>query len=187
MFIRTKRLLLRPHWPEDTHALAVALNDQDVAQQLSAVPHPYRLADAAYFIEQHMAHDVPQPQFALIALDEPDQPLIGGIGLAGAPNASAQLGFWIAQTFWRRGFATEAARAVLELAFLGLKHEQIIAQRHVENAASAALLEGTLGFTGSDTGTLWCDARGHMVAVQKHILGRAAWEAQHWPKLKRAA
>ena len=49
MFARTKRLTLRPAWPEDAAALAQAIGHDAVIRMLLRVPHPYRLADAEAF------------------------------------------------------------------------------------------------------------------------------------------
>ena len=46
MFARTKRLTLRPGWPEDARALAQAIGHEAVATKLARVPWPYALGDA---------------------------------------------------------------------------------------------------------------------------------------------
>ena len=46
MFARTKRLTLRPGWPEDAPAVARAIGHEEVVRMLAKAPWPYRLADA---------------------------------------------------------------------------------------------------------------------------------------------
>ena len=46
MFARTKRLTLRPGWPEDAPALSQAIGHECVATRLARVPWPYALGDA---------------------------------------------------------------------------------------------------------------------------------------------
>ena len=52
MFARTKRLTLRPAWPEDAPAIVRAIGHEEVVRMLSKVPWPYRLADAEAFLTQ---------------------------------------------------------------------------------------------------------------------------------------
>jgi RimJ/RimL family protein N-acetyltransferase len=179
MFIRTKRLLLRPYWPEDAPGLAQALNDWDIVQYLATAPYPYRLADANYFIERCQSNAVPQPTFAIIAVGLPNQPLVGGIGLRHEHGAgrlgTPELGYWIGRNFWGRGFASEAADAILDLAFLAYGYSQIEASHMIGNAASAHLLENKLGFVEIGSSEVWCEAQQATVAVRKLVLPRTAW------------
>jgi RimJ/RimL family protein N-acetyltransferase len=183
MFIRTKNLLLRPYWPEDAQSLAHALNDWDIVQYLATAPYPYRLADADYFIERCQSHALPQPSFAIIAVALPNQPLVGGIGFSHERGPerdhvrqdNPELGYWIARDFWGRGFAQEAANAVLELAFLAYGTNQVEASYMIGNAASAHVLEHKLGFVATGMGEIWCEARQAMVPVRKLVLPRASW------------
>jgi RimJ/RimL family protein N-acetyltransferase len=179
MFIRTKRLLLRPYWPEDAQCLAQALNDWEIVQYLATAPYPYRLTDADYFIERCQSHELPQPTFAMIAVDLPCQPFVGGIGFGhkrgNVWQENPELGYWVARNFWGLGIASEAAAAVLDLAFLAYDHSQMNASHMIENAASAHVLEQKLGFVETGTDEIWSEARKAMVGVRKLTLLRSAW------------
>ncbi len=50
MFARTPRLLLRPGFPEDAPALAVAIADEAIVRNLATAPWPYRMRDAEAFL-----------------------------------------------------------------------------------------------------------------------------------------
>ena len=52
MFARTKRLTLRPGWPEDAPALARAIGHESVIAKLARAPWPYTLDDAEAFLAQ---------------------------------------------------------------------------------------------------------------------------------------
>jgi RimJ/RimL family protein N-acetyltransferase len=171
MFIRTKRLLLRPWWPEDAQALPARIGDWEVAKNLATVPYPYRKADADYFIALQMEKGAANPVFAIVAVALRDQPIIGGIAI------DQELGYWIARDHWRQGFAYEAASAVLELAFWGLRMPQMAASHSRDNPASGALLD-KLGFTETGAGETWSEARQGMMQVRKLALARHSWEAQ---------
>jgi ribosomal-protein-alanine N-acetyltransferase len=74
--------------------------------------------------------------------------VIGMIGLhTWVPkHRRAELGFDLARVHWGRGYASEAARAVLSYGFTTMQLHRIEAYTMVENLRSARLLE-RLGFT----------------------------------------
>src|SRR5436309_13021247 len=80
MFARTRRLTLRPGWPEDAPAVARAIGHEAVVRMLSKVPWPYRLRDAEDFLARERGAD---EAFFLILAHEGGCPrLAGAIGLA---------------------------------------------------------------------------------------------------------
>lgn len=139
MFAVTERLLLRPGWAEDAPALAAAIDDAQIARNLTRVPWPYAVGDAEDFL--NLPADPLRPQF-LICLRDTNQ-IVGGIGLSG--DVEAELGYWIARDHWGRGYATEAGQAVLALADSSLRLPRVRARRMLDNAASANVLR-KLGF-----------------------------------------
>ena len=60
-------------------------------------------------------------------------------------NRVYELGFHFMSEHWGRGFASEAARAVIRHAFESMKVPKLFAAHHPQNAASAAVLK-KLGF-----------------------------------------
>ena len=83
--------------------------------------------------------------------------LVGGIGLADlddGPAEQAELGYWIARADWGRGYATEAARAVLDLAFHGLRLRRIEAGHFIDNTSSQRVL-AKLGFAAKGSRMLY--------------------------------
>ncbi|WP_370073166.1 GNAT family N-acetyltransferase [Novosphingobium sp. THN1] len=65
--------------------------------------------------------------------------LIGCVGLI-EESGETELGYWVAQAHWGRGFATEAVRSVLSLART-LGHHRVNARHFADNPASARVLE----------------------------------------------
>lgn len=61
-------------------------------------------------------------------------------------DGGLEIGFHLLPQFWRSGYASEAARAVIAYAFDELHASALYAGHHPENDASRALLE-RLGFT----------------------------------------
>jgi RimJ/RimL family protein N-acetyltransferase len=142
MFARTERLLLRPGFPEDAPALAAAIADQAVVRNLAVVPWPYTLRDAEAFLAS--PRDPALPSFLIFERTTAAPQLVGSCGLARRPSGAVEMGYWIARPFWGRGYATEACRALIDIArTLGLR--QLEGSHFLDNPASARVLE-KLGF-----------------------------------------
>jgi len=157
MFARTERLLLRPGWAEDAPALAAAIADEMIVRNLATAPWPYRLRDAEAFLAQ--PRDPVLPSFLVFERTGGAPNLVGSCGLGRRPSGAVELGYWIARSYWGRGYATEAATALVDIATaLGLT--QLEGSHFLDNPASARVLE-KLGFEplGITTPRLSC-ARG---------------------------
>ena len=141
MFVRTKRLILRPAWAEDARALTDAIADEAIVRNLGRAPWPYTIEDARQFIA--IDHDKRTPNFMIIWHANEESKLIGSCGLAEI-NDRIELGYWLARPYWGFGYATEAARAVMEIA-LSLGHECLHAGYFSDNPASGHVLR-KLGF-----------------------------------------
>ena len=142
MFARTERLLLRPGWAEDAPALAAAIADEMIVRNLATAPWPYRLRDAEAFLAQ--PRDPVLPSFLIFARTKGAPRLVGSCGLGRRPSGAVELGYWIARPFWGRGYATEAAVALIDIA-RALGFTQLEGSHFLDNPASARVLE-KLGF-----------------------------------------
>lgn len=142
MFARTPRLLLRPGFPEDAPALAVAISDKAIVRHLTTAPWPYRMRDAEAYLAS--PRDPVLPSLLIFERTSRAPQLIGACGLGRRPSGAVEMGYWIAKPFWSRGFATEACAALIEIArTLGLT--QVEGAHFLDNPASARVLE-KLGF-----------------------------------------
>lgn len=142
MFARTPRLLLRPGFPEDAPALAMAMSDKAIARNLAVVPWPYTLRDAEAFLAS--PRDPVLPSFLIFERTESAPRLIGSCGMGRRPSGAVEMGYWIARSHWGRGFATEACRALVDIArTLGLS--SLEGSHFIDNPASARVLD-KLGF-----------------------------------------
>lgn len=142
MFSRTNRLLLRPGFMEDAPVLARLMADKGIAMATATIPHPYSEADARKWLATPPAPGLPR---CLIVLRTGGAPVIvGGIALDRSKSGSVELGYWVARSYWGRGIATEAAKAVIEMArTVGVR--RIHAGHFLDNPASGRVLE-KLGF-----------------------------------------
>jgi ribosomal-protein-alanine N-acetyltransferase len=112
--IRTERLFLRPHRFADISDVLMYANDREWARFLP-VPSPYTVRDAEEFLARSaLADRVQHPDWAITL----ENRVVGGIDIRFMFEFRiAQLGYSIARALWSRGYATEAARAVIDAAF----------------------------------------------------------------------
>jgi RimJ/RimL family protein N-acetyltransferase len=177
MFARTPRLLLRPGFPEDAPALALAIADESIVRNLATVPWPYRVRDAEAFLAGPRDPVLP----SLLAFERGEGPpqLVGACGLGRRPSGAVELGYWIARSAWGRGFATEAGEALIAIA-RALRLERLEGSHFLDNPASGRVLE-KLGFrpTGMVAPRLSC-ARGTEAPsrlMRLNLCGAAAAES----------
>jgi RimJ/RimL family protein N-acetyltransferase len=167
MFARTKRLTLRPGWPEDAPVLRAAIAHHPVAERVCRLPWPYSLADAEAFLARPRS---PAECALLILAHEGKHPrIVGGIGIDGREDGH-HLGYWLTPAAWGQGYATEAGRAVVDMARHALGLQRLIAGHFLDNPASGRVL-AKLGFLPSgEVSQHWCKARGHSVPYVRYAL-----------------
>ena len=143
MELRTERLLLREFVPDDWPA---ALAYQSDPRYLRCYAWEGRTeADVRAFVAMFVGWQGERPrtkyQFALI-LPETGR-LIGNCGIRVNDPAAreANIGYELDPAHWGRGYATEAARAVLAFGFGDLGLRRVWAHCVADNVASAHVLE----------------------------------------------
>ena len=141
--LATEHLLLRELRPDDARAIAVRAGDRKVARFLIAVPTPYPVSLAARWIAGRQGW-WPQGRGITLGIarrSEPDE-LLGSVSLRRfARDRRAELGYWLGTDAWGRGYATEAAGALVEFGFREMNLQRIYAQVLAGNAASCRVLE----------------------------------------------
>ena len=161
MFARTKRLTLRPGWPEDAAAIARAIGHEEVVTKLSRVPWPYTETNAAEWLATPRPKD--NVALSILAHEEATPRLVGGIGIHPAEELGGyEIGYWLSPDAWGRGYATEAGRAVLGIARYAMGLKGLRSRYFVDNPASGHVLM-KLGFRPTGRMSTYCLARGQEV------------------------
>jgi RimJ/RimL family protein N-acetyltransferase len=168
--LETERLVLRAPRANDAEALAQLINDRRIAINTARVPYPYSVKDAEQFIAA-----VNRRGGEVAFLITVDDALIGGCGVA-ASDSGPELGYWVGVPFWGQGFATEAARAVIDYAFGGLGHEVLEAGARVSNPASRRVLE-KCGFQWTGVRLARVRAINSAAPADRFRLDRRLWES----------
>ena len=142
MFARTRRLTLRPGWPEDAPALAAAIGHEAVAMKLARLPWPYAEAHAQEWLS--LPRGATDATCLILSHDHDYPQLIGCISIEmreGAP----ELGYWLTPDACGRGYATEAGKAMLGMARHALGLKQVASGYFADNPGSGNVLR-KLGF-----------------------------------------
>ena len=106
--IKTKRLVLKKPTKKINKKLIVSqIGDWEVAKWLSGVPYPYTEQKAEEWLNNINDDDL---LFSIFR----NNSLIGGVGLSLEEDNDWDLGFWIGQGHWGKGYATEAAMALIQ-------------------------------------------------------------------------
>ena len=155
--LTTPRLTLRPLDLSDAGAVAALAGDWDVACMTGRIPHPYTLRDADRWIADIAPHEFVR---AVVHHGE----LIGAVGYAPHEDGSAEIGYWIGKPFWRQGFASEAAQALVAHCFDHERRSRLTCCHFVDNAASQRII-AKLGFKPTGHSDTWCEARQAKVAA----------------------
>ena len=181
--LETERLVLRAPRPDDAKAIASLINDRRIAENTARIPHPYSLADAHAFLAQ-VNRDPCEPSF-LITLT--DGTIIGGCGIHVLSGGDPELGYWIGVPYWGRGYATEAARALIDHAFGELGCERLSGRARVSNPASRRVLE-KCGFQWTGVALIRIRALKSSAPVDCFRLDRGLWASlRSWGNAGRLA
>ena len=138
--IETKRLVLRAPIRGDVPDLVKLADNKTIAERLARLPSPYTRADAIGFVEIFAQRPDERPYAITL-----DGHLIGVIGFTFLEGQPPQLGYWLGEPYWGKGYMTEAGRALIDAAHKTGHYERIGARALASNDGSLHVLE-KLGF-----------------------------------------
>src|SRR3569833_889861 len=99
--IETKRLVLRAPIRGDVPDLVRLADNKNIASKLARMPNPYTRADAVGFIEI-VAQRADERPYAVTL----DGRLIGIVGFSFQEGAPPELGYWLGEPHWGKGYMT---------------------------------------------------------------------------------
>lgn len=143
MKLETSRLVLREFVPGDW---PVVLAYQSDPRYLRYYPWEHRTEDEVRaFVQRFVSwqEEMPRTRFQLAITLAGNGELIGNCGIrrADATSTQAELGYELAPRHWGQGYASEATRAMLGLAFQELGLHRVWGECVAENVASRRVME----------------------------------------------
>lgn len=150
--IKTRRLVLRALRESDVPHLARLAGDWEVARMAARIPFPYSEA-----LAREWMNTLAPGEFVRAVTHKGT--LIGAVGYVPDDDGSAaEIGYWIGRPWWGRGFASEAAEALVRYCFAEAGFRRLTCCHFMDNHASARVIN-KLGFRPSGISTAWSDAR----------------------------
>jgi len=141
--IETARLTLRDYQEEDYEAVHAFRSDPLVARYRAGEPDTPDDTRAFLLRAQESARQRPRTQYRLAVVLRETSAVIGGCALNGTTDPAAQeggIGFYLSQSCWGSGYATEAATALAAFGFETLNLHRIYGDCAPGNGASAQVM-----------------------------------------------
>jgi RimJ/RimL family protein N-acetyltransferase len=125
----------------DAASLAENANNINIWNNLrDGLPHPYTEEDGKQFIEMALSQPKPATLLAMVV----DGKAVGSIGITlhtDVERISAEMGYFIGEKYWNKGFVTEAVKQMLAYSFSHFPLRKIYATPFDFNIASHKVLE----------------------------------------------
>jgi RimJ/RimL family protein N-acetyltransferase len=134
--LRDGELVLRDWTENDVPALAVAINDPEIAHWIPLIPHPYTEDDAREFLSGDVA--AAEHRLAITI----DGVVAGGIGMGiNSREYRGTIGYWVAASARGQGICTRALRLLSRHALDELELQRLELMTDPDNVASQRVAE----------------------------------------------
>lgn len=144
--LETERLIIRNYVLDDLDAFYDIVSQEEVVKWVAETVRPKHVIEPG-FRRTVESYGLNTPdnivRFALAVIDKADGRLIGWVGLGPLPieKAETEIFYGYSQDCWGKGFATEAAAALLRYGFETIGLKRIVAITLPGNPASSRVLE----------------------------------------------
>jgi RimJ/RimL family protein N-acetyltransferase len=169
--LHTERLILRPPGRQDLNHIVRLLGDYEVAKYLSRVPYPYTEQNGRDFLLMAARGWARDEDYIFAICLKNARACIGMCGVH--PSRDWEIGYWIGQPYWGKGYGTAAVARLIAYAF-EQGADRLTARWFHDNPASGRVLE-KLGFAASGEDSGLCLARRERVNAHVVALDRAAY------------
>ncbi|TLS49572.1 GNAT family N-acetyltransferase [Paenibacillus antri] len=161
MKLITERLTIRDFVFDDWKEVHAYASSSLVATHM--IWGPNTEAETQSFIERtfEMQNQTPRKDYELAVTLSSGGELIGGVGLHVEAVGVGEIGYCLNPQYWRKGFASEAAREILRFGFSDLGLHRMYATCRPENVGSASVMK-KIGMT----------YEGHL---REHLFAKGKW------------
>jgi RimJ/RimL family protein N-acetyltransferase len=140
MIIQLKRLVLRPLELKDSFFVAKHLNNYNVIKNLrDFIPFPFVEKDAIDFIDYN--NQLFPAQNLAIVIEGEVAGIIGIVPQEDIHRINAEIGYWLGEDYWGKGFMTEAVNAMVSYSFKNFPILRLYASVSEANLGSMKVLE----------------------------------------------
>lgn len=139
--LSTSRLELRQMQKIDAQQIVLHANNENISKHTLNIPYPYTINDALWWINHSQKQFEENRAYTFGIYLKESKEFIGGISLVFHLHQKASLGYWLAESFWNKGYTTEALKSILAFGFEQCNINKIFAQHIVENKASGRVMQ----------------------------------------------
>lgn len=141
--LSTSRLTLSQPTVADTEDVIFHMNStSEISENTLTLPFPYHKEHADFWFQMAEYGFKKKDTFIFGIREKESLKLIGAVGLhLDLNNNKAEIGYWLGKSFWNKGYASEALKAIITFGFEELKLNKIHASHFHHNPASGKVLE----------------------------------------------
>lgn len=135
----------------DAQNISIVANNPNIAKNLrNSFPSPYTIDDAKWYVNDCITKEGTKQITRAIVVDGK---AVGSIGIFikdDVHEKTAELGYWLAEEYWRNGITSRAVIQICKNAFSNFDIVRIYAETFEDNLGSRGVLEKA-GFTYEGT------------------------------------
>jgi RimJ/RimL family protein N-acetyltransferase len=118
------------------------LNDGEMASMLTYSPYPYTLVMAMAWLKDVACASQQNRVLYWAVVERETEQFMGIIGFSlYREHDKAEMHYWIGKPYWNRGYATEAAKALIPFVFLQAPIHRLEIHHFTRNIASGRVIE----------------------------------------------
>jgi len=139
--LTTPDLVLRAPGKEDVNDITGLANNRKISSMLESLPYPYYDKHAEEFLDQVSKPDAGECVFAVTHAESGELMGMCGLHLVKRRFNMAHMGYWLGEDYWGKGYATQAARALVDLFFKAGTENELLMSVLSTNTASRRVIE----------------------------------------------
>lgn len=178
--LETERLRLRPFTLDDEAEVFALVSHPEVARFVRFEAHRTP-AETRAFLQSAQQHYHRSDPFSWAIVRREDERVIGSCGFVSqaGERQSAEIGYWLGKPYWGKGYAAEAARALVRFGFEQMNLERVEAKCFVENRAGQRVIEKLgMRFEGTDRSEM---IKGEYPELRLYAVARQDWDSAGTP------
>ncbi|MGB5820687.1 MAG: GNAT family protein [Saonia sp.] len=142
--IETERLFLTELTSKDIPEIVKHASNKNISDFTLNLPFPYSEKDAIFWINLANQGFKNRTDIIFGIRLKPENKFIGGIGLTVERKFNrAEIGYWIAEPYWRKGYATEATKSIIQYGFENLDLNKFTSSHLAKNPASGKVMKNS--------------------------------------------
>jgi len=147
-FIRlNEHITLSEITPKDIDSFVEFLNEKEIYINTLTIPFPYTKENSEWFVSFVKKNKKEHGRIINWAIRNKEEKLIGVVGFDnGIDGHKAEIGYWLAKPYWKKGIMSEAVKKICEIGFNEFGLSRITANVFEQNIGSARVVE-KCGFT----------------------------------------